>query len=180
MSEAETTKTGVPQVSILGPLFFLIYINELYKVSKNLHPLMYADDSNLFISGHNSNELIEIANSDLNKICQWINANKLSLNLNKTKYMLFSKSKTVDNSIDPLLIENDPIQRTTTIKFLGYMIDENLNWSSHIQYLRSKIGKMLGILTKLQKTLNTNALRNLYFTFHTCIFKKRTYCMGFC
>ena len=84
----------------------------LYKVSKNVHPLMYADDSNVFISGDNSNELIEIANSDLIKICQWLNANKLSLNLNKTKYMLFSKSRTVDNSIDPLLIDNDPIQRT--------------------------------------------------------------------
>ena len=60
---------------------------------------MYADDSNLFISGDNSTELIEIANSDLNKICQWLNANKLSLNLNKTKYMLFSKSKIIDNGI---------------------------------------------------------------------------------
>ena len=64
----------------------------------------------MFVSG-DSNELIEIANSDLPKICQWLNANKLSLNLNKTKNMLFSKSKTVDNSIDPLLIDNNPITK---------------------------------------------------------------------
>ena len=82
--------------------------------------------------------------------------------------MLFSKSKRLENPSIPLLIDTYPIQRVKEFKFLGYMIDENLKWNSHIQYICGKVGKMLGILTKLQKSLNTNTLLTLYFTFiHT-------------
>ena len=167
-SDAGITKTGVPQGSILGPLLFLVYINDLFKVSKNLFPIMYADDTSLFVSGVHVNELINTGNSELKQICQWLNANKLSLNVKKSKYILFSKSKSLPDPINPLIIDNCPIQRAKEMKFLGYMIDENLKWKSLIQYLCTKVTKMLGILSKLQKTLDTYTLRNLYFTFiHT-------------
>ena len=73
----------------LGPLLFLIYVNDLYKCSEKLNPVMFADDTNLFISGINVDDLFSDMNCELNKISLWFKANKLSLNLTKTKYALF-------------------------------------------------------------------------------------------
>ena len=92
-SDYETVLCVVPQGSIIGPLLFLLYINDLANVSHKLFLLLFADDSNIFISGHEINEIIDIMNFELNKIVTWLNINKLSLNIEKTQYMLFSSKK---------------------------------------------------------------------------------------
>ena len=93
----------------------------------------------------------------------WLCANKLSLNINKSKYIIFYKRFLKCPPTIDLLINNNSIDRVHEFKFLGFLNDENLNWSKHTTYISSKIAKNIGMLYKLRKTLNTNTLRNLYF-----------------
>ena len=112
---------------------------------------MYADDSSLFFSSSNLASLISIANSDLEKIFEWLNANKLSLNIKKTKYMIFSKKMNIPNPSRQLLINNSPIERVKEFKFLGFVIDEHLSWTYHILYISNKISKMIGLFINLER-----------------------------
>ena len=92
-SDRKNITCGVPQGSILGPLLFLIYINDLSDVSNKLFSLLFADDSNMFIRGKNINDLMKTMNDELNNVIEWLNVNKLSLNLKKTHYMIFRKRR---------------------------------------------------------------------------------------
>ena len=87
----EIIRCGIPQGSILGPLIFLIFVNDLQKSTKFLDPIMFADDTNLFYSNKDINTLFKIANDELNEINEWLRANKVSINAGKTKYILFHK-----------------------------------------------------------------------------------------
>ena len=142
---------GVPQGSILGPLLFIIYVNDLCQTSEFLKPIMFADDTNLFCKSKTVKTLFLKANIELKKISEWFQANKLSLNEDKTRFTLFHKLQDRDNlplQLPVLKINNYEIKRSTSIKFLGVMVDEHLNWKDHINIIENKLSKNLGLLHK--------------------------------
>ena len=96
-SQQQRISCGVPQGSILGPLLFLIYVNDLAFVSESIYTIMFADDTNCFMTGNNLNELSQNLNQELSKIVIWLKANKLSLNIDKTHYMLFQPKRRLTN-----------------------------------------------------------------------------------
>ena len=173
--ECDKTKTktniitcGVPQGSILGPLLFLIYVNDLNKSSNILNPIMFADDTNLFYSHNDIKTLFKTVNNELKNIHEWFKANKLSLNADKTKYVFFHKTRISDYlplQLPTLYIDAYKIKRVYFTKFLGVMLDENLTWKKHIELIESKMSKNIGILYKAKFLLNKTCLKNIYFSF---------------
>ena len=130
---------GVPQGSILGPLLFLIYINDLPKVSNKVLPLMFADDSNIFIEGNNILTMQNELNMEMIKISSWLKANKLSLNIYKTHFMLFKGKRKIKDEIN-IKIDHTQIKQTQCTKFLGVQIDDKITWKNHIIYIYIKKG----------------------------------------
>ena len=134
-------KCGVPRGSILGPLLFLLYVNGLKNGPSVLDPIMFADDTNLFYTHSNIQKLFSTMNEELASINQWFTSNKLSLNAKKTKYSFFHKPSKKDDiplMLPKLTISNHVIERQEFIKFLGVLLDENLNWKEHIKYTENK------------------------------------------
>ena len=163
---------GVPQGSILGPLLFLIYINDLPQ-SSVLNILSFADDTTVYTSGSNLNQVFHAVNNDIMHIQQWLVSNKLYLNVDKTKYMLFSPNHklTKPNNLN-ITINNSPITYVSSkdknvpeyIQFLGITLDDKLSWNKHISMLCSKLSKSLYTLNKVKNILPKTSLRTLYFT----------------
>ena len=108
-SSLSNIKCGVPQGSILGPLLFLLCINDIIHVSDIVFPMLYADDTNIFLSGKNVNVIFETMNHELKKFVQWLNVNKLSLNVDQTNFMIFNLRKNIYTR--DVLINNKPIKR---------------------------------------------------------------------
>ena len=130
-SELKVINCGVPQGSILEPLLFLLYINDLTNVSNFFMPILFADDTNLFCIGTDLKEIIRLVNEEISKIYDWVNANKFSLNIDKTNFMLFTP-KNFSRCIDAIVINQIKIQEVKETKFLGVIIDNKLKWSAHI------------------------------------------------
>jgi hypothetical protein len=155
-------RTGVPQGSILGPLLFILYINDLVNVNNDVQLLMFADDTNMLMCDNNINSLEIRANLVLRDVSQWFKLNKLSLNVKKCNFMIFTTKKL--NYDITLKIDNLCIDKVTKTKFLGVIINEKLSWENHIQLIMNKVSKSIGILRRIQNKIPDIVLRNLYFT----------------
>ena len=157
---------GVPQGSILGPLFFLLCISDLPNVSEKLFAILFADDTSVFLDGKDLAEITNTINAELAKLTVWLSANKLTLNTSKSHFMTFhrAKLKSSDTKI-PVILSNTILEQVTFIKFLGVIIDNKLTFERHIVYTKNKISKGLGIITKARKYLNRETLLRLYNAF---------------
>ena len=154
---------GVPQGSVLGPLLFIIYINDIVNSSKLLNFSLFADDTVVYYSHSNIVRLVFLLNEELKKLNDWFKCNKLFLNNDKTKYIIFhKKKKKIPNSIESVKIDNVFIERKQSIFSLGTHIEECLDWKCHIDYVCSKISRSTGVLYKLKNILPRNILMKIY------------------
>ena len=152
LSNYKLIETGVPQGSVLGPILYLIYVNELVKISNSCSICLFADDTTLIFSNSNKNDLISCCNTNLNIFYSWCCANRLSINISKTKFMLFS-NVVQPSEIHNLRMNNIDIEHTDSIRFLGVILDENLKFNHHTNFISRKISQSCGILYKLQNIL---------------------------
>ena len=160
-SDFKLMKCCVPQGSILGPLLFLIYINDLPNASNFFMPILFADDTNLFYTGPNISDLVCQINQEIKTIYSWVKANKLSLNIDKTDFMLFTK-KGFSRVMDELQIEGKRIMEVHETKFLEVLIDNKLSWKPHIRYICTKVAKGIGVISKARKVFDHETLVTLY------------------
>ena len=163
-SSMKTVCCGVPQGSILGPILFLLYINDLSNVCKNTEPFLFADDSNLFISDSDLYKLQSQLNNELENISLWLKVNKLSLNIKKTHYMVFTRKRKIITDIS-LNIDGNLITEVSSTKFLSVYLDNKLTWKKHIDYITAKVSRGFGLISKAKKLLNADALLTLYYSF---------------
>ena len=151
--------SGVPQGSNLGPLLFLIYVNDFKNCLNDSDSLMFADDTSIFLQNKDMKELFDAGNKELQLVDQWLIANRLSVNVSKTKYVLFNTAQSkLTTKKRTLTLRQNKIEQVECIKFLGVYIQEHLSWSRHINHLISKLCSILGTVIKAKSLLNQRSL----------------------
>lgn len=165
---------GVPQGSVLGPILFLIYINDIEKASNEFKFTMYADDTSLIISDKNKGKLHAQCQFELEKINQWIESNFLKLNIKKTNYIFF-QNRSKHETFPDLKLNGHVLLQSQSTKFLGVLIDDHINWNKQIDYICDKICRTCGVLYKIKRFLTDEAMRSLYFTL---VYSHLIYCVS--
>ena len=160
-SDLKLIDIGIPQGSILGPLLFLIYINDLPNAS-NFFVKLFADDTFLSLSCPNFTKLKKKTKAEIRKIYNWLIANKLTLNIKKSKFMIISNRREANQRFQ-IKINGHALERCSSYKYLGLFIDNGLNWKNHVNHVCQKISKACGIISKLRHCVDFNTLKTVYF-----------------
>ena len=170
-SDILNIECGVPQGSVLGPLLFIIYSNDLPKSVKSSKTILFADDTTIYVTGPNKNRLFSDIRKDLELLIDWFRANKLSLNISKTNYILFKpkhmkNDDTLVNDSDNILkFGSELIDQKDHVKFLGLLIDQYLDWSYQSRSVTSKLSSSLYMMNSVKNFLPMASKINLYYSF---------------
>ncbi len=165
MSDPCYITAGVPQGSILGPMLFLLFINDMPDVISKCNMEMYADDTLMYAHGTDLDKLKNILNNDLKQLEQWLQRNKMKVNVAKTKVMLFCTSvKKYDPMNFNIYLNDHRLQIVNDIKYLGITIDTHLKWQDHVDNVCKKIGIKLAILRRIKPFLTKDILKTVYNT----------------
>ena len=164
LSSSKKIICGVPQGSILGPLLFLLYVNDMPDSLNNTTPSLYADDSEICASSDNSSDLISKLNEDLKNLSRWMRKNKLQIHPTKSKYMFIGSSYNIKNNIcnEPILINSTPVPRVTNYKCLGVNLDDKLCWDSHIEMICKKVAAGIAAIKRVKPFVPPEMLKVIY------------------
>ena len=152
---------GVPQGSVLGPLLFLICINDLPNSSSKLSFYLFADDLNIYLEPHSLSNLQNVVNKELRHVKNWLDANKLALDIDKTNFVIFHSTQNSLNDSINLKIGSQYVKKAKYAKFLGLLLDENLSRNYHLSELSKKLPRKCGIFFRVRHLLPTSVLASL-------------------
>ena len=158
---------GTPQGSVNGPLFFLIYINDVVEAITNAKVLLFAEDTTVFITGSDLNSMQTVMQNELDNLQQWFSCNKLSLNAEKTQCILFSKPTDERVLTVNLKLNDKHVKQYNFVKLLGIHLDRHLNWEPHVQALLREMSKSSYLIKGLLNILPTGVFKNAVFCKYT-------------
>lgn len=161
-SNALPVSFGVPQGSILAPLLFSLYINDIQEIGLHGHLTLYADDTCLFYFGTSISHIISLAQSDLNNLFKWLQCNLLTINISKTSYIIFKAKNKIIPPYQSLTINNIPIKEQSSEKYLGLNVDNRLSWRIHIDHIKKKLSSLIGSLRNVVRCLPRKVRMTIY------------------
>ena len=169
-SDVRSISCGVPQGSVLGPLFFVLYINDLYKAIENVitHVItrLFVDDTALILYEIDLNTLVSAVSRTVQKLCRWCIENKLTVSIEKTNFVLFhTPNKPLVKDLREIGTEAMNIKRVDVVTYLGVTIDEKLTWNAHVENVCNSLLKFFGIFKQMRHKVTKNTVRQLYHAF---------------
>ena len=177
VSNFKLINSGILQGSVLGPILYLIYVNDLPFISNLFSTCLFADDTTLIFESLNNVELVQNCNAGINLFYAWCCANRLSINFSKTHSMLFSNILSFKD-VTEIYMNGRMIEYASSVKFLGLIIDDKLKFNLYIDYISKKISKNSGVLHKLKQYVPTRTLTCLYRSFIECYLNYCTVVFG--
>ena len=164
-SSYQSINCGVPQGSVLGPLLFLIYVNDIANQSPLGNIRLFADDTNAFVEHENLEQLYENSKIIIEYLYKWFNANKLTVNSSKSSFTIFTTNhiRNTNHFPDNITINNERILISSSTKYLGVTIDQELSWKEHIQELCNKLKGMFSVFYNIRKYLTLDHIKTIYY-----------------